>query len=192
MINLKDYEIFSVHTGSLKELSKDDSSPQGMQYATENEKIAVDFDEVKRLYVNEQGISENNAYSVDAISHTSDAVVFIEFKNGKVEGNKIKTKIWDSLLIFGDIVKQTVDYTRQNAEFVLVYNEEKNPPDNQMKKGVVQESSSRLGIAKRFAQLGKTEFIRWDLERYKKLYFRDVHTYTRAEFEEYANQLIGI
>ena len=94
MINLKDYEIFSVHTGSLKELSKDDSSPQGMQYATENEKIAVDFDEVKRLYVNEQGISENNAYSVDAISHTSDAVVFIEFKKEIKLRRRFGTACW--------------------------------------------------------------------------------------------------
>lgn len=49
----------------------------------------------------------------------------------------------------------------------------------------MQESHSRLEIAKYFSEKAKREFIRFDLERFKKLYFRDVHTYSEEEFESY-------
>ena len=189
MINLDDYDIFKNNKDSLKELSKDDSDPAHIVYMTESTVIAVDFDEVKRLYVNALGISEDNAYSVDGISHTDNAISFIEFKNGKVNNRNVKDKIRDSLLIFCDITNTDISYTRQNAEFVLVYNEDKNPLPNQYKKDIVQPSASRTFISKRLAQMGKQEFILFDLERYKKLYFKDVHTYSQEEFEEYVLKL---
>ena len=35
---------------------------------------------------------------------------------------------------------------------------------------------------------GNEELIRFDLERYKHLYFHEVHTYTKAEFDKYIEE----
>lgn len=40
-------------------------------------------------------------------------------------------------------------------------------------------------IGKHVSQKAGEELIRFDLERFKSLYFRDVHTYTEKEFETY-------
>jgi len=70
-------------------------------------------------------------------------------------------------------------------DFILAYNLEKNPLPNQLTKGMVQESNSHTAIGKYFLQKGGQEYILLDLERFKKLYFREVHTYSQEEFEQY-------
>lgn len=192
MIELDKYDIFRKNKRSLKELSKDNSVPANIQYMTTSEVQAIDFDRVKSIYEDNLGLKGDHASSVDAISQTQDKIIFIEFKNGKMKSEirKVKEKLRDSVLLFGDIVEKTISYTRENAEFVLVYNEEKNPLPNQLTKGIVQEAPSRTAISKMLAQKGKQEFILYDLERYKKLYFKDIHTYTEEEFEEYARNLL--
>ena len=184
MINLDDYALFRDTKASLKELSKDDSKPD-ICYMTESEIKAVDFDRVKRLYTNSLGRSEETASSVDGISHTQDTIVFIEFKNGNVETAKVKTKVRDSLLIFCDITGTTVAFTRDTAEFILVYNEDRHPPSPED----IQPSPSRDLIVKGIARLAKQENIRFTLDIFKNLYFKDVHTYTKKEFDEYVSKL---
>lgn len=190
MINLDDYDKFKNNKQLLKELSKDTDNNE---YMTESKIQAVDFDEVKNLYERELNLhGKPRASSVDAISHTKDSIVFIEFKNGDMHNQKVKVreKIRDSLLVFGAISNKTISYTRQKVEFILVYNETRNPLPNQYTKGVVQPSESCRFISKRLAQLGKSEFVLYGLEVFKGLYFRDVHTYSQEEFEEYALNLI--
>ena len=191
MINLDDYDLFRDNKGTLKELSKDDSGNQTSTpvYMTESNLLAVDFDEVKRLYTNAQGHSEDHAFSVDALSHTDTEVTFIEFKNGKVNNKNVKDKIRDSLLMFCDITKTTLCDTRQYVDFILVYNEGRNPLPNQVTRGFVQPSESRLSIAQTLAKLGKQEFVGFDLERFKGLYFKNVHTYTQEQFEAFIPSL---
>lgn len=189
MINLDNYPIFRENKQSLKELSKDDSDPSNIKYMTESSVRVVDFDKVKRLYVNALAISEDNAYSVDGLSLTDNHLALIEFKNGNVNNRNVKDKIRDSLLMFCDVTQTNINFTRQHMEFVLVYNEEKNRLPNQYTRGVVQPSASRTFITKRLAQMGKQEIILFDLARYKNLYFKDVHTYSQEEFEEYAQKL---
>ena len=111
------------------------------------------------------GLSENCVASVDAISCTEDDIAFIEFKNGAVNNRNVKDKIRDSLLIFCDITKKNIEYTRRKAEFVLVYNEAKNPLPNQYTKSIIQSAPSRTFISKYLAQKGKNEFILFDLFR---------------------------
>lgn len=189
MINLNDYEIFCQNRAPLKMLSCDDSDLSNIKYMTESDIMAINFDKVKQIYVNSLDLSEDNAASVDGLAPMSDGIVFIEFKNGKVNNRNVKDKVRDSLLIFCDITKQDIDYTRNSTEFVLVYNEKKNPLPNQYKKDLQPSPPSLTYISKRIAQMGKSEFILFDLERYKSLYFRDVHTYSQEEFEEYLSKL---
>lgn len=187
MINIEEYDIFRDKKSSLKELSKDDSDVDNVIYMTESDAEAINFDSVKTQYVNELGLSEESATSVDGIMYNIPHVTFIEFKNGKMknEKRKVKDKIRDSLLIFGDITGKSISFIRENIDFVLVYNIEKNPLPNQITKGYVQESESRDYIAGNLMKKAKKEFIRFDLERFKTLYFREVHTYTEAEFKTF-------
>lgn len=189
MMSLNDYEIFRNNRDSLQELSKDDRSPDHIQYMTNSSLSAVNFDMVKRNYANGLALSEDVAASVDGLASTADSVVFLEFKNGKVSNRNVKNKMWDSLLIFCDITKKDITYTRNHVDFVLIYNEAANVSSNQRSKTTVQDSPSRLAISKGIAQMGNQKLILFGLERYKKLYFREVHTYTKEEFETYLDKL---
>lgn len=187
MINFDDYPILRERMADLKELSKDNSINETPCYLTESSIRAVDFDKVKTAYVNHLGLSEETATSVDALAYVASHLALIEFKNGemKSEKRKVKDKIRDSLMILCDISGKTISDTRKNLDFILVYNQNKNPLPNQFKKGIIQESPSRTSIGKYFSQKGGQEYILFDLERYKTLYFREVHTYSKEEFERY-------
>jgi len=192
MIDWKKYRIFGDNISTLKEISKDDSDAENIEYMTDSLKEAIDFDAVKTTYTNELKLSEENASSVDGIFEVADHLFFIEFKNGNMKNQKrsVKDKIRDSLLIFCDITGKQVKDTREELEFILVYNIEKNPIPNQLvkKETELQESMSRINIAKYFSGKGKKEFIRFDLEKFKELYFYDIHTYSKEEFEKYLKE----
>ena len=189
MINLDLYPILFENRESLKETSKDDSDPNDIQYMTSAETEVVNFDLVKRLYANGFGLSEEAATSVDAVVPLEDGILFVEFKNGKVNNRNIKDKARDSLLIFLDIIGKNITYSRSNIDLVVVYNLEKNPLPRQVQKGQMQETPSRVSIADHFMKKAKKEFICFDLERYERLYFRNVHTYSRERFEEYLQDM---
>ena len=191
MIDWEIQKIFTNNSSTLKKISRDDSDKEKIEYRTESERPAVDFDAVKTEYTNSLNLSEENADSVDGMFEANGSLVFVEFKNGnmKNEKAKVKSKIRDSLLIFCDITKTRIDDTRKIAEFILVYNLNKNPLPNQLKKQSVQESQSRVNIAKYLCQKAGKEFIRFDLERFQTLYFKAVHTYSKDEFEKYLIKL---
>lgn len=170
------------------ESSKDDSDSADTKYMTNSNMEVVHFDLVKRCYVNELGLSEDTATSVDAIVGFKDCISFIEFKNGKVNNRNIKDKARDSLLMFLDITGKNITYSRKEVELIVVYNIEKNPLPNQFKKGKLQETPSRIKIGEHIAAKAGETFILFDLERYKKLYFKEVRTYSREMFEEYLRQ----
>lgn len=182
-MKIEDYPIFSGHMDTLKEMSKDTSGSQP-QYMTERTEEAVNFDLVKRDYTNRLGLSEDTASSCDSLAFLPAGSVFIEFKNGKVKPADVKTKIRDSLLIYGGITGQSISDTRTEMEFVLVYNEQKNS-DRSQSVTPPDDTPSRVAIAEHLANRAKAEHIRFDLERFQKLCFRAVHTYTPGEFEKY-------
>ena len=173
-MKIEDYPIFTNKIATLKEMSKDTSHTQ---YLTDSMVKAVNFDKVKQDYVNGLGLSENTARSADTLAFLPTGPVFIEFKNGKVSPGDIKNKIRDSLLIYGGITGQNITETRKFMEFVLVYNPQKNIDKS--------HSPSREIIVNSVAKKAETEIVRFDLERYRTLYFFDVHTYTPTELENY-------
>lgn len=189
MIDLESYSILQSNRVSLKETSKDDSTPNDIQYMTYSEAEVVNFDLVKRCYANKIGLSEDVATSVDAIVPSDDIILFIEFKNGKVNNRNIKDKARDSLLVFLDIIGESIAFSRSNIDFVVVYNLEKNPLPRQVQKGQMQETPSRISIADHFMGKAKKELILFDLEGYERLYFRNIHTYSKERFEEYLQTL---
>lgn len=120
-----------------------------------------------------------------AILPFRDRIIFLEFKNGIVNNRNIKDKARDSLLIFLGIIKKSIEYSRRYIDFVVVYNAEKNPVSSQEKERRLQETPSRVSIATCLMNKAGEEFIRFDLERYKTLYYRNIHTYTKENFDRY-------
>lgn len=118
---------------------------------------------------------------------------FIEFKNGnlKKETKSIREKIRDSLLIFCDITSKTISYTRANVILIVVYNElnTKMPRDPKRK---ICESESMGAIKDFLVDKSKSEIILFDLDKYERLYFKEVHTYTVDQFENYVKKVTGV
>lgn len=179
MIDLNDKDFKS----TLKELSLDNSNKDDIKYMTESELQAINFDLVKRKYANNLGLSEEKAHSVDAIViiKKQNLDCFIEFKNGKIDGKtkrNIRDKIRDSLLIYGDIALKNVSYTRKNTIFVLVYNEEKNGRGKSLDK-----------FTSHLMNKAQTEEKRFGLEKFENLYFKEVHTYTEKQFDNFLKEI---
>ena len=64
MINLDSYAIFRDNRKTLRETSKDDSNPNDIQYMTSSETEVVNFDLVKRHYVNKLKATPHKKVSV--------------------------------------------------------------------------------------------------------------------------------
>jgi len=190
MIDVKTIPILNSSICSLKETSKDDHDGVD-RYMTNSVLDVVNFDTVKKQYIealSTQGlkISESPA-SNDAFYANNGEMYFIEFKAGTMSKRKtyeVRRKIFDSLLILTDIINVGVSCTRQNLSYILVYNEKKNPL-TQAERDELQVSPSRTKIAKYFVGTkGQGNFIRFDLQRFEKLYFKNVFTVTQQEFED--------
>ena len=182
MIDFNAYPILCNNKSTLKETSKDNSDKNNIKYMTESQLEVINFDKVKEQYVKDLKSIEANAKSVDAlmVNAALDKIFFIEFKNGRIVKKEseikfeikyqIESKIKDSLLIFCDIIKKNISYTRENLIFILVYNGSKN---------------SREKIAQHINNMAKKEFVLFGLEKLKGLSFKEIYTYTEKEFADY-------
>jgi len=175
MINEK--EIFSKHKTSLKETSKDTSNNEVM---TNSELEVINFDKVKKEYVRNLGMSTKLCSNDALFMDNQGMFYFIEFKNGSfnfrdgILDNKEKYAIWlkiyDSFLIFSNITSYGTDFTCENLNYILVYNEGKN--------------ASRDFIAKKVSGMGNMNYKQFGLDRFEKLCFKEVFTYDKQEFED--------
>ena len=183
----KKLEIFKKNLSTFKETSydKDGKIPR---YMTDSEIQVVNFDKVKGNYIKGMNLS-NTPCSNDALYLGEDKkFYFVEFKNGVMINPVVYNlhyKIYDSLLMFNDIVNENISFCRQNMYYVLVYNEER----NSSVKGKKQEDSSKAVICKLIHKKADKKFVRFGLERFEKMYFKEVFTYTESEFE---NEFLSI
>jgi hypothetical protein len=98
---------------------------------------------------------------------------FIEFKNGKIDdkiAHGLGRKIFDSLLILTDIIGKGISFTREDLNYILVYNKEK--------------ISSRMRIAKSVTEKSNTAFKIKVLHKFEKIYFKKVSILNIEEFEK--------
>lgn len=147
---------------TLKEASRDSSNDRD-DFMTESNFEVVNFDMVKRQYLNELGFSEEDAKSVDAVFQSGDKYYLIEFKNGTIDSKNIKEKVKDTLLILGDIVGSTLSDSREKFEFILVYSEE-----------LHRNINYRNLIALHRAQQSKIDFDMFGLNHMQGYYFKNV------------------
>lgn len=193
MLQLKRYPLFEENLDVLKNLSIDTSSLHEKQYVTESQLPAVNFDRVKDAYTRRLHISNECACSVDALLNIHGTPTFVEFKNGKVQSEQgnIKNKVRDSLLILCDVTGKHISYTRSSMDFILVYNAIRNPmtpQEESMAKdacGLQKPGGSLEYICQQISRLSKREFVRFNMEPLRGMYFKEVHTFTIDQFQKY-------
>lgn len=170
--------IFADKFEPLKILSKDDNDQANITYMVDSEQPAINFDKVKDCYA-KLFESTQAPSSVDAILMIKNGLAFVEFKNGKLnneEKRNINFKLRDSLLMFCDIMRCTLKRTRLMVDFVLVYNQEKNPSS---------KTSSYQNIENYVGNLANERIARFQLAKYRGIYFRNIYTVSVADFNEY-------
>lgn len=161
------------------------------------------FDKVKEWYVSEKIPYANpNPKSNDALYFGERESYFIEFKNGKITNVvnfEINKKIYDSLFILFDLQYtdkagkpvNSISYTRENMNYILVYNEENyqqagqttQTKDGLKRQREMSESQHRTNLYKAVRKLAKEEFVLFGLDQFRHYFFKNVYTCTQAEFE---------
>ena len=190
-MKLSDYPMFCENMTTLKETSADKRDAASCAYMTESDIPAVDFDLVKKKYVEELGLSVVPMSNDALFHHGEEKIVFVEFKNGyigKKEQFNIRKKIYDSVLIYSDITKSGISSMREDVDYVLVYNEDINTGDSgQLEKGAdyIQDSPSFDSFAKGVSALARERYVGFGVGMFENYCFKRVHTYTEAEFEKY-------
>lgn len=175
-------EIFRRNMDSLKETSKDTDSEE-IKYMTGSEIKVVNFDKVMLNYIEGMKLAYTPCSNDALFISKEDEYYFVEFKNGVLKKDKVfevYNKIYDSLLVFNDIIDKNISFCREHVHFILVYNESKNPQEEAMFQG----NNAKASIGKYISKKAKMEYVRFGLDRFKKIYFRNVFTYTEKEFEK--------
>jgi hypothetical protein len=159
---------------TLEQTSEDNDekmNPQGRGvFMTSSQKIVVNFDKFKKSIAAKFALN-NSPNSCDVLYMRSENEWFlIEFKNGKIDREKIfqiRGKIFQSLLLLTEKLDKTIHFTRENLNFILVYN----------------ENIARIEIGKSLFRLaGNSKFFPFGLDGLQKLYFKEVYVWDKNEF----------
>jgi hypothetical protein len=146
--------------------------------------MVVNVDKFKNGFIKNMSLS-HPPKSCDALYMANNKDFFIiEFKNGDIYALKnyeIKVKIFESLLMLSERFSETIKFMRDNMSFILVYNEEAKHGEKQFRD--IGEDASKQLIHDSIFKHAKEHLIRFGLYHFKKLYFKDVFTYSKKEFE---------
>lgn len=199
--NFESYKI------TLKESSKDKHNKTNEEYMSQLEYEIINFDEIKNIYLSKLNPKPSDTpFSNDALFNYNDEWYFIEFKNGTIDNltnAEIKTKIYDSLLIFLDMIDKNIEYSRNKMNYILVFNEqkiEKNCISKQFNKEEYLEyneipsknSPSFADITSLMDDLaGNFGRAQFGLERYENFLFHKVLTIPKYRFDNYIRQFFS-
>ena len=181
------------NTSTLKQTSKDDNNEE---YMTESTIRVINFDSVGG-----DKYSKNNKLNIQLKTndvlflHNDKKYTFIEFKNGKLldKTNKIdikklkdiELKILNSLFVLGDIEEKSLSSLNEITDYILVYNEEKNTPNERNSISEIGNYFINQGnISSEKTKTEREEIICFGLEKFKGYCFKNIHTYSKEEFEE--------
>ena len=178
------------HQKSLSETSYDDFNDMKMIEDIDDQ--IVHFDDVKTAFCSSYGQKNDALDSVDGLlyNEVKDRLVFLEFRNGKInnrEGKrKAKTKLKDSLLVFTNLTGLDLEFCRNHCEYVLVYNPDKN-------KGVLDKQDIPISDGYRefvdiMSELAQKEVVFFELEVLQKVCVKTIHTYDVDQFRQYYEQ----
>ena len=165
---------------------------------TQFTRSAVNFDAVKKEYSSPLKLSKVPSSNDALFDDGKGSLVFVEFKNGFITREKILEiwkKIYDSTLIFTDITSTGISYTREHMKYILVYNETVNQDNNidenlkKKRNTTVQPSPSFDAFAKNVGKYANEEYVCFGLKMFQNYCFKEVHTYTKSEFDTYLSAL---
>ena len=156
---------------TLKKTSKDDNN----KYMTNSNLQVIDFDCLKDKYTGKIEFKGLGVKSNDALFIQDRNYVFIEFKNGETKNIKefeLHKKIYDSVFIFCDIFDKTLKDTRKELDYILVANFSN------------KERNDKILLNNLLKSINIEERLIMGLRNFKGYCFRNVHTYSKEEFEE--------
>lgn len=181
-------EIFKNYQQTLKNISIDDHDLKNPEYMTESDYIAVNFDKVKEEYVRRHGLYYHPKSS-DAIVEKDGKITIIEFKNGNIDRELVKAireKMLSSVVMYCDLENRTPTFTRENVDFILVYNYDKNP----FKANQIKNSRWKDDLRKGLYKKAKLRFKQFGLEQFEGYIFKNVYTYSMRDFKtEFTDKL---
>lgn len=185
--DIKNIKVFKDNISTLKETSFDKDNNT---YMTEYDISVIDFDRVKDDYIENLKLTEIPKSNDALLKLAEDKFVFIEFKNGIVKPFNVRRKIYDSTLIFTDILNIGISYMRKNVEYILVYNESKNKNSIQEdKRKNITTPTSFNTIAKTITSYSGDNYVAFGLKDFENYCFKKVYTLTEKEFEEYLKSI---
>ncbi len=157
---------------SLKQISCDSESKH-QDYLSECKTKVIDFDELKKMYMTDRGMVEGKAKSVDALYRLkSEKLCMVEFKNGEFSTSEIIEKAMSSILMFNDITRTNINFTRENMYFVLVYNSD------------VKKPSHRQIAAYRKGRLSNNRYSLFGLDHLDGFCFFGVEEIDKKDFDD--------
>lgn len=173
---LDSVRLFTENRDSLYNLSYDSAHAENM---VESDCEAVSFDEVKRLYCNGHGMSEEKSDSVDAIMEEPDGLAFVEFKNGnaRTEKQQLRDKGNESMMIFCELAGKTISDTRQTIDYIVVYNEERTKLTQKERIMIARQKQSHLPTCL------------FDLGKHEGFCFRSIWTMNRGQFKQWLDDI---
>ena len=168
------HDILKNNLCTLKRASRDDSNRIDM---CESDIRVVNFDKIPDIYSKGKGWkgvpNSNDALYVD----DDNKWYFIEFKNGKVVKDNVYRKIYDSLIMLIELaIVPDFEFVRKNIIYILVYNSQKY--------GKLPESPAREENYSYLFKLASQEEKLFEIEKFEKYLFDEVHTYTKEMFHE--------
>lgn len=153
------------------------------KYMTESQELAINFDKVKEIYREKYNFGDRSSMnSVDAVLKLNNRIVFIEFKNGKINSSEkkgIRWKVTDSVIIFSDLTSSLIEDIRVCCDFILVYNLKNNPHSGDSK------SEAKNRIVEGLRDRANQKYHRFGIAKYQSLFFKNVYAYSKEEFEKF-------
>ena len=120
-----DYSAFPIMRNNISTLKDCSLDSAHHLYLSTSASRVVNFDDVKTEYFSGMGMSDSKAYSVDVLARINGTdYCMIEFKSNLCGENPgINLKVRDSLLLLCSICKTTIDSTRKDIDFIVVYDD---------------------------------------------------------------------
>ena len=178
---------------TLSNTSLDDHCSNRMQheYMTKSNLPVYDLDMLKTKYFETLSCCEE-ACSADALFvDNAGKGIIIEFKNGHISSKEafgVLKKAYDSTIVLADLCNFHVSSAREELDFVLVYNKNKNYDESWSGGKRASDEPKRErhfdAIQDQVSKLAKTRIDRFGLKKLEGYLFRNVYTYTESEFEQ--------
>lgn len=152
----------------------------------------VNFDYATELYCNDKNIPK--LYSDDAILPLKkNRMVLIEFKNGKIT-RKVKSNIYkkniDSIFVCSDILEETEDELKEDTDYILVYNYEKNNHKQECNgNNDIEQTVEFDFIANELNSFSDSNYVAFGLKKKFSNNFKSIYTFTVPQFKNYLQKL---